>query len=66
MDLSDPKTCERMQEDLERREREVRSQIFELSKNDTAENRDEILCLMQRNYIKNAVQWLTTVTNEGI
>ena len=47
MDLSDPRTAERMQEDRERREREVRRKIFELSKTDTQENRDEILRLMK-------------------
>ena len=65
MDLSDPKTGERLREDLERREREVRSQIFDLSKTDTTENREAILHLMQRHYIKHAIQWLTNVINEG-
>jgi len=65
MDLLDPKTCERLQEDMERREREVRRKIFELSKTDTQENRDEILRLMRLHYMKRAVQWLTNVTNEG-
>jgi hypothetical protein len=66
MDLSDPKTCERLQEDRDRREREVRRKIFELSKIDTQENRDAILALMTRHYIKRAIQWMTNVTNEGI
>ena len=65
MDLSDPRTAERMQEDRERREREVRRKIFELSKTDTQENRDEILRLMKLHYIKRAIQWLTTIRNEG-
>jgi hypothetical protein len=65
MDLLDPKTCERLQEDMERREREVRRKIFELSKIDTQENRDEILRLMKLHHIKRAIQWLTTVNNEG-
>jgi hypothetical protein len=63
MDLLDPKTCERLQEDRDRREREVRRKIFELSKIDTQENRDAILALMTRHHIKRAIQWMTNVTN---